>query len=47
LVIFKIKKLNREGAIRQAIMHEQGFGNGSVKDLLVAINDLKRCYQIF
>jgi hypothetical protein len=34
-----IKKLNREGEMRQAIMHEQGFGTGSVKDLLVTIKD--------
>jgi hypothetical protein len=35
----KIKKLNREGELRQAILHEQGFGTGSVKDLLVVIED--------
>jgi len=35
----KIKKLNKEGKMRQAIMHEQGFGTGSVKDFLVVIED--------
>ena len=35
----QIKKLNREGEMRQAIMHEQGFGTGSVKDLMDAIKD--------
>jgi len=35
----ELKKLSREGEMRQAIMHEQGFGTGSVKDLLAAIKD--------
>ena len=35
----ELKKLNREGELRQALMHEQGFGTGSVKDLLAAIKD--------
>jgi len=34
-----IKKLNREGEMRQAKMHEQGFGTGSIKDLLVTIKE--------
>ena len=34
-----IKKLTRAGEMRQAVMHEQGFGTGSVKDLLYAIKD--------
>jgi hypothetical protein len=35
----KTKRLIREGEMRQAMMHEQGFGTGSVNDLLVAIKD--------
>ena len=35
----KSKKLIREGQLRQAILHEQGFGTGSVKECLAAIKD--------
>lgn len=35
----KTKKLNREGQLRQAFLHEQGFGTGSVNNLLTNIKE--------
>ncbi len=35
----KSKKLEREGQMRQAMLHEKGFGTGSVRDCMAAIKD--------
>jgi len=35
----KSKKLQREGQLRQAMLHEQGFGTGSVRECMLAIKD--------
>lgn len=35
----KSKKCEREGQMRQAILHDKGFGTGSVRDCMAAIKD--------
>ena len=35
----KIASLEREGMLRQAMMHQQGFGTGSVNEIVESVKD--------